>query len=452
MPWDRLGAGDTVRIFPKGEAYRGKMLLMARGTAQAPVRVCGVRGADGARPVVDGSGAVTRSGLSYGSAYAAPIQEARSVVMIKGGSEYTHYPEHIQIDGLVIRGAHPNYQFRDSNGATQRYSDFGACIWIDRGHNITLADNEITDCTNGVFSRSTDDGDFAITRNIRIAGNYIHGNGLSGSDRLHNAYVQSMGVVYEFNRFGPPRSGSGGNAIKDRSVGTIVRFNRIEEGAHSVDLVEAEDFPRTATSNAAYRTTYVYGNQIVKSGNTGSFIHYGGDHYGSAAGANWGEPYFRKGTLYFFHNTVHATGTSAVLFNLSTTEERAEVWNNIFYFAPTVTYPSMRQNTSGLGAGWTAGGILNLGRNWINSNWADNDPWHPIPGQLNGAGNMITGSAAPIDLGSLVPLPGSSVVDAAQAGPGAASQFAVNYQLTPQYRPQSRSVSGAAADLGAIER
>ena len=450
VPWESLSAGDTVRIFYRSTPYRGKMLLTAKGTAAAQVRVCGVKGPNGERPIIDGSDALTRAGLYYGNASAAPIQESRAVVMIKNTAEYTQYPAHIQIDGLVIRGAHPSYRFTDSKGASRQYSDFGACIWIDRGHNITLADNEITDCTNGIFSKSTDDGDFAVSRNLRIAGNYIHGNGLAGSDRLHNTYLQSTGVVYEFNRYGPQRSGAGGNAIKDRSVGTIVRFNRIEGGAHSVDLVEAEDFPQTATANPAYRTTFVYGNQIVKSGNTGSFIHYGGDHYGSSPGANWGEPFFRKGTLYFFHNTVYATGSGAVLFNLSTTEEKAEVWNNVFYFAPTVASPTMRQNTD-IGANWTAGGIMNLGRNWINSNWSDSGG-RGVPGQLNGSANMITGTAAPFDPSTMLPLAGSSILDAAQSPPAGAATFQLNYQVDQNYRPQPRSVSGSAPDLGAVER
>ena len=454
VPWESLAAGDTVRIFHQPAPYRGKMLLTAKGTAAAPVRVCGVSGPNGERPVVDGSGATTRAGLYYGEGSNGMLQESRAVVMIKGASEFTDYPTNIQIDGLVIRGAQPAYRFRNARGASQPYTDFGGCIWIERGHDITIADNEITDCTNGIFSKSTDDGPFAVSRNVRIVGNYIHGNGLVDSDKLHNSYIQSVGALYEFNFYGPLRPGAGGAAIKDRSVGTIVRFNRIEEGARSIDLVEAEDYPDTALADPAYRTSFVYGNQIVKDGDSGSFFHYGGDHYGSTPGGDWGEPFFRKGTLYFFHNTVRVTGSGQYtkLFQLSTTEEKAEVWNNVFYFLPEAPYPSMRQSTD-IGDAWTAGGILNLGRNWINSNWMDSDEDHPVPGQLNGRANMVTGTSPPIDLDSLVPLPGSSIVDAAQEPPSAAvANHPVNFQLDERFRPKPRVVVGAAADIGAIER
>jgi hypothetical protein len=452
VPWEGLMAGDTVRIFHKEAPYRGKMLLTGNGTPQAPIRVCGVRGSNGERPVVDGSGATTRPGLDYGSSSNAAIQQARAVVMIKNAGECTHYPTNIQVDGLVIRGAHPGYRFRDTAGATRQYEEFGACIWIDRGHDILIADNEVTDCTNGLFSKSTDDGPFAVTRNVRLVGNYIHGNGVADSDRLHNSYIQSVGAIYEFNFYGPLRANAGGSAIKDRSVGTVVRFNRIEEGARSIDLVEAEDYPETALANPAYRTTYVYGNQVVKNGDTGSFFHYGGDHHGSKPGGDWGEPLFRKGTLYFYHNTVRITGTGewSKLFQLSTTEEKAEVWNNVFYFEPGIPFPSMRQSSE-VGEAWTSGGILNLGRNWINSNWMDSDDDHPVPGQLNGKANLITGTASPIDLGTLAPLAGSPIVDAASELSGAVAQHPVDYQLDGNFVPQPRAVTGSAAELGAKE-
>ena len=448
VPWEALAAGDTVRIFYRATPYRGKILVMAHGTPTAPVRICGVKGPNGERPIVSGDGATTRTSLVYGSAYAGPIQESRSVVMVKGdAATWTDYPTYIQIDGLAISGAHPNYQFTDTKGVKQKYVEFGACVWIDRGQHITIADNEISDCSQGIFSKSTDDGEFAVTKDIRIVGNRIFGNGIAGNYSMHNTYMQSVGIIYEYNHIGPVRSGALGNAIKDRSVGTVVRFNRLEEGAHAIDLVESEDFPITAQSLPAYRTTYVYGNKISKNGDTGTFIHYGGDHYGSDV-STWGEPIFRKGTLYFWNNSVYVTGKTAALFQLSTTKETAEVWNNVFYFAPTVTYPSMRAKSE-IGSGWISGGIVNLGKNWINANWADSDPWHPVPGQLNGESNLVTGNVAPFDIATFIP---SAVFrDAAQSQKTQVQAYPLNYQLDTTNKPQNRIPAGAGSDLGAVE-
>ncbi len=456
VPWENLGPGDTVRIFYRAVPYFGKFLLAAQGTSVAPVRVCGVRGPNDERPIIDGHGAITRPALlnAYGnSAFTRDIHQARSVIVVKplAGQPYEAYPRFIQIDGLTIRRGHPNYTFTDAAGAAKTYAAFGACIWVDRGHDILIADNEISDCSMAVFSKSTDDGDFAQTKNLRLSGNYFWGHGIAGSDRMHTSYTQSVGIVIEFNRYGPLRAGASGNPIKDRSVGTVVRYNRVEGGAHSIDLVEAEDFPIAATANPAYRATFVYGNQIVKSGNTGSFIHYGGDHFDSAPGSNWGEPIFRKGTLYFFNNTIHVTGTSGVLFQVDTTEETAEIWNNVFVFDASVANPSMRARRD-VGAAWTPGGVVNLGRNWISAGWSDSGPWHTVQGELNGTANLIVGNSAPIDLATLTPLAGSAIVDMGQTGPTAVSAYVVSHQLNASSTPVARAVNGAAIDIGAVER
>ena len=463
VPWENLGPGDTVRIFYRAAPYAGKFLIAAQGTSAAPVRICGVRGPNNERPIIDGNGAVTRAELRDGYSQDPryrPIHEARSVIVIKplATQAYEAYPSYIQIDGLNIKRAHPSYTFRDTAGATERYGYFGSCIWIDRGHHILIADNEISDCSQGIFSKSTDDGDFAVSKDLRIAGNYLWGNGIvpdANDDGFHNhsSYTQSVGTVIEFNHYGPLRAGALGNPIKDRSVGTVVRYNRIDEGAHSIDLVEAEDFPITATTNPAYRTTFVYGNQIKKSGDTGSFIHYGGDHFGSAPGNSWGEPIFRKGTLFFFNNTVYATGRGAELFQVDTTEERVEVWNNIFVFdvSAPIGLRSMRAKRDG-NPPWTPGGIVNLGRNWISEGWADSDIDHPVQGQLLGSANMLSGSTPPIDLLSMTPIAGSIILDKNQAPPSGASAWTVDYQLGPAYVPMARTVTGSSLDLGAVER
>ena len=105
-----------------------------------------------------------------------------------------------------------------------------------------------------------------------------------------------------------------------------------------------------------------------------------------------------------------------------------------------------------VGAAWTPGGIVNLGRNWISSGWADSDIYHPVKGQLNGTGNLIVGTASPIDLATMMPLAGSVVIDVAQAAPSGASTVAVTQQLGAGYVPVARAVKGAGMDLGAVER
>lgn len=458
VPWESLRAGDTVRIFYSATPYRGKFLVGASGTQAAPVRICGVRGPNNERPIIDGNGATTRAALlnAYGNTpETQDIHQGRTVIVIKAlaNAAYESYPQWISIDGLNIRSGHPNYTFRNAAGATKTYDPFGACVWIDRGQNILIADNEISDCQMAVFSKSTDDGDFTVTKNIRIAGNYLWGHGIVGDDHMHTTYTQSVGMVIEFNHYGPLRAGALGNSVKDRSAGLVVRYNRIQGGARAVDMVEAEDFPRTAMALASYRSTFVYGNQVRKNGDEGSFFHYGGDHFGAPAGANWGESLFRKGTLYFFNNTVHGTGTGARIFQISTTQETVEAWNNVFWFDSTVTELNLRQaENDTLSPSYTPDGILNLGTNWIKTGWRDTSIWKTLQGQVKGTANLITGATAPFDLTTFVPAAGSAIVDAGQAAPSAVTAYGVNYQLNGLLAPVARPVTGARIDLGAVER
>ncbi|WP_343791697.1 hypothetical protein, partial [Dokdonella soli] len=187
-----------------------------------------------------------------------------------------------------------------------------------------------------------------------------------------------------------------------------------------------------------------YGNQLVLP-SSAIAIHYGGDHIGS-------EAQYRKGTLYFYNNTVHflqpqGTVNGVFLFKVSTTDETVQAWNNVFAFDPGITYPAMRIKQD-VDVGYTAGGILNLGVNWITAGWADSDPWHPVPGQLNGSQNMITGTTPPVDLTTLVPLANGQAIGLAQAQLSQVAAYPVNYQIdavtnVPSLRPNT-------LDLGAI--
>jgi hypothetical protein len=59
-----LQAGDTVRIHWRAEPYREKFRISGEGTAAQPIRVVGVPGPNGERPVIDGENATTHPGTS----------------------------------------------------------------------------------------------------------------------------------------------------------------------------------------------------------------------------------------------------------------------------------------------------------------------------------------------------------------------------------------------------
>ena len=66
-PLESLVAGDTVLVYYRATPYREKFVIGGSGTQAAPIRVSGVLGPNGERPILDGSGATTRAQLNYPS-------------------------------------------------------------------------------------------------------------------------------------------------------------------------------------------------------------------------------------------------------------------------------------------------------------------------------------------------------------------------------------------------
>ena len=204
----------------------------------------------------------------------------------------------------------------------------------------------VHDCANGLFTSHQ-------SRGILIERCHIYDNGLVADIYNHNVYTESDGITFQYNWLGPLRAQCCGNNLKDRSAGLVVRYNWIEGGNRELDLVDADDNP-ALRAEPAYRKTFVYGNIIIEPSNDGNnqIVHYGGD---------MGKPdAYRKGTLYFYNNTVVSRRTDrTVLFRLATNDEHVDCRNNILY----VTAPP------GLLAILDSAGQVDLVNNWIKPGW-----------------------------------------------------------------------------------
>jgi hypothetical protein len=188
-----------------------------------------------------------------------------------------------------------------------------------------------------------------------IEGCWIYDNGIEGSIYEHNTYTAAIGMVYQFNHLGPLRTNCLGHNIKDRSAGTVVRYNWIESGNRQLDLVDAED-SSDLVNHPSYRKTFVYGNILIEPDGAGNsqIVHYGGDSGNTAI--------YRKGTLHFYNNTVVSTRAgNTTLLRLSTNEETCDSRNNIIY----VTTPGNRL------ALLDSSGVLHIRNNWLKTGWQD---------------------------------------------------------------------------------
>lgn len=365
VPWATLQPGDTVLIYWRETPYKEKWVICRQGTEQMPITVMGVAGPNGELPVIDGNGAVTAAGLNFAS-------EQRGVIKIGSANVPADtMPRHIIIDGLEIRSAHPSYQFTDDNGAVQSYTSAASSIYVEKGENITVRNCKLHDSANGFFVASNDQ---TVSRNIMVEGNYIFGNGISGSAFQHNNYTAAIGITFQYNRFGPLRSGSNGNNLKDRSAGLVVRYNWLEGGNRSFDLVDGEDSIQIRNA-PEYRKTFVYGNVLIKpDGGNNQTTHYGGD---SGTVAN-----YRKGMLYFYNNTIVSTRTgNTVIFRLSTNEDLCDARNNIFYVTNAGTGLAMLAES----------GVLSLANNWAKSGWR-NSFESGFNGSVAGASSFVIGT------------------------------------------------------------
>jgi len=138
--------------------------------------------------------------------------------------------------------------------------------------------------------------------------------------------------------------------------------------------VDAED-STTLVSAPSYRTTLVYGNILVEPDGAGNsqIVHYGGDS-GNLA-------WYRKGTLYFYNNTVVSTRTgNTTLLRLSSSDEHADVRNNILYVTAAGSNLAI----------FDGQGTVDLSNNWLKTGWRE---CHCTPtGSVNDLGSQVVGA------------------------------------------------------------
>ena len=384
VPWEVLVPGDRVLIHWRPAPFKGKWVVCRRGTADRPITIVGVPGPNGELPVVDGQTAVTSPTLNFWN-------EARGVVKIGGANvpEDT-MPAHIVIENLEIRGGRPPYRFIGRSGVTA-YAKNAAAIYVEKAEHLVIRNCVLRDSGNGLFIGEE-------TSDVLVERCRIEGNGIEGSMYEHNVYTSARGITFQFNSLGPLRPGCAGSNLKDRSAGLVVRYNWIEGGNRQLDLVDAEDTDRLRSA-PEYRETFVYGNVLIERDGDGNnqIVHYGGD--------SGSEAWYRKGTLYFYHNTVvsQRKGTTT-LFRLSTNDERLDCRNNIFYTVAPGRLLALLDDS----------GRPTLSHNWFKSGWVVTHEWSAP--QVIGTDDCLTGETpgfADFDAKDLKLTASSPCVDAA---------------------------------------
>lgn len=428
-PWATLQPGDVVNIHWSPTPYREKWVIARQGTAAAPIVVRGIPGPLGQLPEIDGRDAVTAPGLNYWS-------EVRGIIKLGGSNVPADaVAQWIVVENLDIHGANDANSFTGDDGTVQAYQSNASAFYVEKGENIVIRNCSMHDCGNGFFVASSPT---VASRDILVEGCRIWGNGNVGSAFEHDNYTAAIGITFQWNWFGPPRAGANGNNLKDRSAGLVVRWNWIEGGNRQLDLVDAED-SSLIENDPSYRETFVYGNVLVEPEADGNrqVVHYGGDSGTTAQ--------YRKGTLWFFHNTVVSRRTDrTTLFRLSTNEETVEAFGNVVV---TVAAPGTTL------AMLDATGVVNWSRNWTKPGWVPT--FGTLQGVINDDGTSLAGAAPGfVDVAAqdYHLAAGSPCLDVGNPLPAAVlplHELARQYVAHQASEPRPRD---AALDLGAFER
>jgi len=362
VPWATLQPGDQVWIHWRATPYREKWVIGRSGTATAPITVRGIANSLGQKPVIEGSGAVTPTNLNFWN-------EARGLIKL-GGSSVPNGASvsYVIVDGFEVRNAYPGNQFRNKSGTMSVYASNAAGIYIERGDHLTIRNCLIQGNANGIFISS---GSNYVTSDIMIERNVVRNNGTPGSSFHHNAYTEAAGITYQYNYFGPPRADSIGNSLKDRSAGLVVRYNYFFGGNRQLDLTESDT---QVLYDPRYGKTFVYGNYLVEPEGAGNsqLVHYGGDNGNTAT--------YRKGTLYFYNNTLvsYRAGNTRIM-RLSTNDEFADIRNNILHCTGPTCQIFILDDT----------GIVDLTSNWIRQGWKATSSEATTPRVADRGGNIV---------------------------------------------------------------
>ena len=360
----------------------------------------------GAKAALDGSSAIVGPSINQGY-YTYLYPYGGIIVTPPKGFRWGDAPSYLSIENLEIRNFNMRNTMTAPNGSVKNWDVFCCGIYCERVRHLVVKDCSIHDNGNGFYCNSKY-GAAAVSRDILIDHNAFNFNGNPGSYGTHQLYTECDGIVIQNNEFGQYAAGSHGCAIKDRSAGTVIRYNSIvaSDGGVAVELLGPQGGSGYIETLPNFRTTYMYGNVLHNppadssahnppSGNE-AFVMYGCDG-----------PYAqsRRGTLYFYQNTViqKADGTGprrspgAFMFwlpNMNDSgglpiDERVDCRNNVFY-CQSETPGSTPADMFMLYTGGAA--HIDFGKNWVSPTVkplliARGGPF-PVP-VMTGAQNLI---------------------------------------------------------------
>ncbi len=448
VPWLTLQPGDSVLIFWRDSPYATKIFLRVSGTAEQPIVIKGQPNANGDLPIITGQNASTPT--QFAGYFSSEWTEDLGLFLIERNRRVEptdpedYKPKHLTFESLALTGVKPENTFTDQFGQVRHYNKFSSAIHALMVDHLTVKHCQIYDNAQGIFTNSNGNTEGYISRNILIEHNYIWGNGNADEDgKEHNIYTQAAGTIIQFNFLGTLRTGSVGANIKDRSSGTVIRYNWIEGAARMLDLVETEDAAEIIMNEPNYHDVYVYGNVFVNDMTKENFgvnlIHFGHDNSPVEA---------KRGTLFFYHNTVHIKGDKEVywynrLFDVTTDEGQVALFNNIIY----------KEGTTHLELMADRGTLTFYANNWIQDDYtelaygASAQVVYETPPLTGTEPGFVQADSNDYHLQVTSPC----LNQAGELPDSVQNTFPLNWEYVNHAAKKPRQLSGSAFDLGAFE-
>lgn len=427
VPWHLAAAGSTVYIHHQATPYAGKILLPNRGTATLPIRVIGVKGAGGERPIIDGENASPPPlSTHYDNETSGSSEDSGLIVIERSqGMSSSFKPGYIEISGLELRNAHPDFNYtRQTGGVVDAWSSAAGAIYLRGAEHVTVRDCVIHHCANGIETNQGGAEERNLVRDLLITHCHFHSNGKSGLYFGRNIETQTVGFTLEFCRLDEPLSGTNVDNVRDLGAGFVARCNYVTGGGAQFNIDEPNGAVPLITGDPSYGITQVWGNVLRNFGNgSGNVVHFGSTNL----------PGDR--VLHFHHNTVHCeTSYSRNLLNIHAAGDSAFATNNI------VRHVGITEFYLNNGPGSVA-----FGKNLLTPSYLSN-------AGATGLANVV--SSASIGFvdeanGDYHLAIGSPAIDSVTALPaGALPAFA---QYAHHVTGHLRHRSGSADDLGAFE-
>ena len=272
----RVNPGEMIVIDPG--TYNEALKLSKKGTLAAPIRLVGLPGAKGERPVLDGTG-VSVSGVR---------STPRALLQVEG--------EHYHIENLELKNA--------------RNGDNGAGIRLLNSRQTIVRNCKITYCDMGIQG-----GDLET---LLVERSEIAFNGTKDYDGYsHNFYLGGNRAVIRNCHI---HSSLFGQNFKTRGHYTELWYNWIADSEEGE--IGPVDGKETAEPNSNF---LMVGNVVVskpdRKGNTSKYIDFGKDGSGGAQ---------HDGTIFIFNNTFIAGSPKVTFLTLSTSQAKGVLANNIF--------------------------------------------------------------------------------------------------------------------------